>query len=684
MPARFDDFVDITLEIGFASDPTVSLADTLWTDVSTDLMAHDTQGPNRNYLLDRFEGGSAAFVLDNRSGDYDPNNPASPHVEQVLPFKRVRFSATTATGERRLFTGFAESWTQQWPQSRPSNDGIATTELRCVDATRLMALLELPDSPWAWEVSQHAIPFVSDPGVGIRNVAWYRLGESEGATQATDSLADFSGDNFHGLYQGEEGGPKSVGSLVFKSPDNAHEFNNGFDGGTRVSIPAVITDYPFSVSMFINIPPVEDATGFMWLWGGFLVREEGAEQFGDGTIHFIVRDDGLASVFADDGPNTRGEVTSTPLDDGETHLLQLVCSDASTYRIYVDGADQTDPLATVTSGTGQPSMTTIVATADVWRIGAPKGISNPAFALTNPWIIDEVLVIDSTVLDPPGVHVDITNAGLATSQAPAWSDKTTGEALELVLTNTITGMGLAAADVDIDTGTPLQPHTLGGTVLDYAERLTVTEFGGLYVRPGGMIRFRDRQTLFSANQHTVSQITFGDGVGELPYASAEAPFDESLVRNDVTIARDGGAERRAKDQPSVNAFGPHGFKLTDLLHQSDGVSADYANFVIQNFAQPQQRIEALEIRPQADPSALYDEVFDRALEDRVIVRRRPPGGHTTEIEALVQGVRHSGTAADRLWTTEYQLTRTGVAQEDYWLIGIVGRSEIGQTTVVGF
>ena len=85
---------DLTLRIAFATDPFSDSPS--WDDVSADLLAlHTKRG--RQHQLDRFEAGTATFLLDNSHGNYWALNTGGDYYPNVKKRRRVNLRAQLFT-----------------------------------------------------------------------------------------------------------------------------------------------------------------------------------------------------------------------------------------------------------------------------------------------------------------------------------------------------------------------------------------------------------------------------------------------------------------------------------------------------------------------------------------------------------------------------------------------------------
>ena len=139
MSVAFDTNVDLTVEIGFASNP----YDTTYTytDVSDYVLKIDIKR-GRQQALSEIGTGFATVVFDNQDRRFDPTNISSPYSPNVIPNKPLRISATYSSTTYRLFEGFIEQFPQQFVAS--GNQSITT--VTALDAFALFKLARHTDN----------------------------------------------------------------------------------------------------------------------------------------------------------------------------------------------------------------------------------------------------------------------------------------------------------------------------------------------------------------------------------------------------------------------------------------------------------------------------------------------------------------------------------------------------------
>lgn len=221
------------------------------------------------------------------------------------------------------------------------------------------------------------------------------------------------------------------------------------------------------------------------------------------------------------------------------------------------------------------------------------------------------------------------------------------------------------------------PATQGRMAIDLIRDAADAEFGVLFASGEGDIVFRDRIDRFT----TEVAATFGDGPGELPYADLIPEDDDSQLFNDIVIAPDGLDSQSAVDTGSVAKFGRRRLPRNPGRRLADEETAQQmAQGLKVRHASPTVRFEQIALAAHADVAVLTQAVTRRPG-DRIKVIARPPGGGDPLVsEQIIERVAHE--IAQGRWITRWRLSPAEV--QDFWLVGVVGRSEIGVTTRVGW
>lgn len=172
----------LTLRIAFASDPMA--ASPSWTTVTSDLRSI-TIKRGRQHELNRMQAGIADLELNNRHGDYWPNNTGGSYYPNVLPNKRINLYAVYAAQTYHLYTGFLEDWNPAWIDQKGGLFPIVRPQ--CADLGANIARYALNHAGYSQELSGTRIGNVLDDfgWLGGRDID---VGQSY--MQASGALAD--------------------------------------------------------------------------------------------------------------------------------------------------------------------------------------------------------------------------------------------------------------------------------------------------------------------------------------------------------------------------------------------------------------------------------------------------------------------------------------------------------------
>jgi hypothetical protein len=229
----------------------------------------------------------------------------------------------------------------------------------------------------------------------------------------------------------------------------------------------------------------------------------------------------------------------------------------------------------------------------------------------------------------------------------------------------LTAIDWPAADTFIDPGVSmLQAGQIGGvSVLQHLQTVVETETGFLFVAGNGQIVFRNRHARIRPSP--TAPPVFGDGPGELPYAELVIDATDDQLWNAVTVARvNGTTPGQATDATSQTRYGQRTLSKSSLLQTTDAECQAAAEYLVARYASPQLVLRTMTLEP-AMADALWPATLGRELGDRVIVRRRPPGGGTAiEQTSFVEGI--SWDIAPGTWRTTWQLSQADL--NTYWML----------------
>lgn len=147
MSVAFDSNVNLTVEIGFDSNPFDDSQS--FTDISSYVRQLTTKRGRQNEL-GQFVGGTLSLLLSNADNRFNPNNTSSPYydstnsITKIQPFKVVKVSATYDSVNYVIFRGFLDTI----PVSFPALGSDSVVQFNCVDAFKIFNGQTLESSGW--------------------------------------------------------------------------------------------------------------------------------------------------------------------------------------------------------------------------------------------------------------------------------------------------------------------------------------------------------------------------------------------------------------------------------------------------------------------------------------------------------------------------------------------------------
>jgi len=198
----------------------------------------------------------------------------------------------------------------------------------------------------------------------------------------------------------------------------------------------------------------------------------------------------------------------------------------------------------------------------------------------------------------------VLTAGTTTAQ-------TTGERINAVLSDPEVDWGEALRDIDTGTrNTGTQPIEAGTNALNYLNKVSETEQGLFFVNKAGEVAFREDAIVVSAE----TTVTFGQGTG-IPYSGIQVVYGSELLYNEVVIANVGGGTATAIDEDSQGTYGIRNLSITNLLGEDDQQSVDLALDLVEQYSQPEFRVENLVVDLHALDEADQNRVLGIELGD---------------------------------------------------------------------
>lgn len=215
-------------------------------------------------------------------------------------------------------------------------------------------------------------------------------------------------------------------------------------------------------------------------------------------------------------------------------------------------------------------------------------------------------------------------------------------------------------DIDLGRNT-LQATTLAQNAVTELKLTADSEGGALYVNRTGTVVYDQGYALIDNDRSHFVQATFGDQPGDLPLADMSTSYDGDLLVNIAAFARTGGTQQQSVNQTSRALYGDKRYSRTDLLNDNDADVTILADFWVQQYGQPELRVDSITVKPRNNPTALFPQVLDREVRDLIRARRTPPGGYQISQDCHIAGISHT-VSEDLNWTTVFDLWSAQVYQ----------------------
>ena len=278
--------------------------------------------------------------------------------------------------------------------------------------------------------------------------------------------------------------------------------------------------------------------------------------------------------------------------------------------------------------------------------------------------------IDSTVTVP--LADGFYNLNLADLAGESYTAQSTNARIAAVLDDIGWPAGLRTLDTGIGSvqATDVAQPESGGEqpALDHLLDVAEAEAGCLFMGSDGSVVFQNRV----AQSGATPTITW-DGTGD--YSDITFAYDDSVLFNDIRIAREDGAQVTYVNTTSVAAHGRRVLTRDVMPMGNDAEVLNVAEWLSGLFGDQRLRITGLRVKP-LKAQTLLEQCLDLELRDTITVQHTPPAGDSLDVDCAVEQIVHDFTPGD--WTTTLVVVPlTTIETQSYW---ILGTSELGTST----
>lgn len=596
---------------------TDALANPVWVAITEDVLSWDvTRGRRRE--LERFQPGRATIRLDNRDAAYDAENTAGPNFGNLRPMRRVRIRATFGETTYPVLDGFLDKIVLEYPGT--GKNAVATMQV--TDGFKILARTDLPDSVYQLE-TENNLPEI-----------WLRLDEQRTDIDDDSLVAQNSGVNgVADNWEYTEAPRLGETGLIVHDPSTSI-FVEGVDVSLQgLQVAHTVFD-PFDQDPFMielwALPMFASAT-FQYVWN-----------YGPSTLStFLSWQNNIFTISVENDAGTVFTASTAGLALGPRRYVAAIVDIGAPLAIYVSSAGSIlKTTGDTPTGTFTGNQTSHIGTNNVDSVNNFHGF------------IDEVAFYQgANILSDAQI-----NDRLSHGERP-WKDDLSDVRIGRILDEALWPANLRVLDPGLNTFQSAQ--IANQTALEHIQKAADSEgMGKVFMARDGRIRFLNR-----ANSLTPKGpfATFGDVTGDVRYRELVPDDGDEVIRNRATISRLGGIAQTRTDQASVNEFGRFQFTLEGLLSDSDAFSANYAQFIVDEYGDLRRRITQITLGPHEDgeEATLYPAILGRELGDSVTVRHTPPGGVQFSQQVIIEGIQMSGTP--RVLTATWELSPTPTA-----------------------
>ncbi len=610
--------------------------DGTWRDISTDVVS-GTIRRGKTKELDAFRAGTATLRLRNETRNYDPNYSSSPYNGSILPMRRMAFYATVNNTIYALFVGYIDSWTQVYPGPHHAFADVSIT-----DAFKTISVYKLRSSPYAYEVLKDS------------PIHWWRLGDSSSAGVARDSIGTDHMSTLNGA------AALGANSLALNDPDTALTLTT-----TTSSYQTPLTSgkslYFTTAPLTIECLVTPQASG-------------NSVALGYSALHYNSAAVGVSLGLDPSGTNFRFVVATTnsatgvavtaptPFTVGTTYHLAGTWDASGNATLYVNG---------VAVATGSTPAVAFGAGNAVTSTGYTQPFATGVTPQSLIGVVDEIAIYN-TALSATRI------AAHSTAALNGWNGDTIDVRSGRILDQLNWPGG---SDRVLSSGSSvLQSATTSGqTANDHLQGVADADFGKLFVNAWGAVVVKGRKD--SVDQ--TSQGTFVDSrngaTNVIQVATPE--YTDQLIRNSVTIQRNGGVAYLVEDATSIGTYLLHSYSKTGMYQNSDDTSQNMATYIVAQYKNPLQRVSQIVVKPREDSVNLFPQAVGRELSDWVTITYTPQGiGSAFTQTTVIEGIQHDFTPKD--WTTTWSLSPADT--NTYWQLGVANFGEIGTHTKLFF
>jgi len=585
-----------TPKVSIAFDDGPYVASPVWTDITSYVYSADvSRGRSDDYS--QFIG-TAQVVLNNNSRLFDPFYTSGTYYGKLLPRRQIKIEGISNSVTYAVFRGFVDGFPAAWDHAGK----FATTTLSCFDGLSLLSQELLPD-------------YVYDYTKALSPTNYWRCNDGQGSTTITDVVGKLSA---------SPAGATDANYRVGQSATSALATNmvTSQDFYSKTDTSFVSTSQSFTVSGWLT---ALDTNGYINLVG--------STQAAYNPTFIIQLSSNQVGAYYQTTAMTQSYAQSTAAvytANGVPVFFTATFTTATkVMRLYINGKLQTGSTFTAASGAFLLPLINI----------AIKGAG-----------IQEIAIYNSVFSDAQVLALyNVNNNNVSETSAARMTRL----------------LGYTSWDATLQSVTAAPVATVGAlsppnsNLVAEMQLVNNSEDGDLFVTRAGVIKFTDRNYVYTNTSSNTSQATFASG--SIPFQpSVQINYDAAAIRNDITVTFTGGGQTSTTNSASVSAYGTNAMNTgTQLSTQAQAVTLAAYQATVNG--QLLTNISPVSVGVTAATSD-WSTLLGLELLDRYTLTVQPPTGNSISQAELINRIEH------RIVPGQWQMTVDGSARYASWFI----------------
>lgn len=591
------------VSIAFNDGPYV--ASPTWTDITSYVYsANVSRGRSDDYSP--FIG-TAQVVLNNDSRLFDPFYTSGTYYGKLLPRRQIKIEGISNSVTYSVFRGYVDGFPASWDQAGLN----ATTTLSCFDAISLISAELLPD-------------YVYDYTKSLSPYNYWRMNDPLGSTTITDvgSIPATMTQYTTGGQLNTIAVTESLAPSLLSRAANFNGANYRYNQATTPVASSATVSFWASYSGNIN--------------GGYIIlRNSTSPNSGSSSLSFqfqtVGTGIGVQGAYTALSSGYKATVSNDFGNSNAHHYAVTWYQGGGLGDIYIDGVLQN------------------VTTSGVFYTGPPY-----------PLPVDYVEVSGLTIQDWATFPSALTatqikdlylyGAGMITETSAARMTRLLGYTSLDASLKSVTASPVATVS---------QISPPNSNLVAEMQIVNNSEDGDLYVTRSGVVKFTDRNYVYTNTTSNTSQATFA--AGSIPFEpSVQINYDAQAIRNDITVTFAGGGQTSTTNASSVTAYGTNAMNTqTQLSTQAQAVTLAAYEATVNG--QLLTNISPLSVGVTA-VTANWTTLLQLDLLDRYTLTVQPPSGNSISQTELINRIEH------RIVPGQWQMTVDGSARYTAWFI----------------